>query len=458
MQGKWFSYIRTLLQDADSTLATVTDDSVIAHILAKNGTVSNYDDTTDSLEALSIAIGGGSTSNVPQFTGTIYYVDGSQSDDTGDGLSPANAKKTIGAAITAASAGDAVTIKAGTYVEDVVMSKASMQLWPENGVILDGTGTCLTISGGTCYIKGQLDITPAADHVGVAITTLGMNILEDVRVRGTASTCGFDIDTTANILRRCKVAGIKAGGKAYDIGNSQNVLDYCSTAGSAASYGYYVDGAGIISGKLSHCTSSGHTESGFYLDEISGMSVIGCSSGAGDGNRVDVDDANVWSNFSYDNEVYKENTLSITGANSAAYNLFRVHGIVKILALGGHVETALTGTNTNAFIEVWSANGQADLSKDSTCTLGALGVGSAIMKLDKTDKILSIGDATTGPFVVDQIDAKEEGFRLGEDHTGGVAVATYIRFNHTCSAGGTGKIHWHCVWEPVNECGFVEAA
>lgn len=53
MRGKWFSYIRTLLQDADSSLSTVTDDSIMAHVLSKNGDVSNYDDTTDSLEALS---------------------------------------------------------------------------------------------------------------------------------------------------------------------------------------------------------------------------------------------------------------------------------------------------------------------------------------------------------------------------------------------------------------------
>jgi len=56
MQGKWFSYIRTLLQDADASLATVTDDSVIAQMLAKDGDVSDYDDTTDSLEALSDTI------------------------------------------------------------------------------------------------------------------------------------------------------------------------------------------------------------------------------------------------------------------------------------------------------------------------------------------------------------------------------------------------------------------
>jgi len=34
---------------------------------------------------------------------------------------------------------------------------------------------------------------------------------------------------------------------------------------------------------------------------------------------------------------------------------------------------------------------------------------------------------------------------------GGAGVDTFIRFSHTCGAGGTGAIHWHAIWEPIGE-------
>ena len=43
---------------AAATMASVVDDSIIGHILAKNGDVSDFDDETDSLEALYDALSG----------------------------------------------------------------------------------------------------------------------------------------------------------------------------------------------------------------------------------------------------------------------------------------------------------------------------------------------------------------------------------------------------------------
>jgi hypothetical protein len=50
---------------------------------------------------------------------TIYYVDAAKTDDAGDGLSWANAKKTLQAAITIAGNGDQVWVKAGTHYPTV---------------------------------------------------------------------------------------------------------------------------------------------------------------------------------------------------------------------------------------------------------------------------------------------------------------------------------------------------
>lgn len=47
-----FKKVKYLYAVADAALTQVANDSIIAHILAKNGTVANFDDTTDSLEAI----------------------------------------------------------------------------------------------------------------------------------------------------------------------------------------------------------------------------------------------------------------------------------------------------------------------------------------------------------------------------------------------------------------------
>jgi len=575
-QGSRKAQLQYLMQDADASLLHVIDDSALAQLLAVGGDVSDYDDTTDSLEAIANAIssipctamrgtdnaflasvGGalddaaavgavtdsdtamaylkqlvtnillipttvmrgtdsaalasvlgaldtaaasgavsdakagmaylkqlvtaiqlipttamrgtdsaylasvGATADefnghIPHFGGEIFYVN-KDGDDANDGSTPHLAKLTIQAAIDSAVAGDAISIKAGTYVEDVVMSKASMELWCEIGAVLDGTGTCLTVSGGNCKVLGPVKITPAADQVGVHVLTNDGNEFEGVRVKGSASTAGWDFDIGGSILRNCSGGGIKSTGKCFDIGGDGTKLYDCYAAGTTTSYGFYADGT-IVRGLLDGCVSIGNQTSGFYLDDVSGMTVKDCSSGAGDGRWKDIDSANVFSNFQYDNEVFKENVLSVTGAASSVYNLFRIRGAVKITALSGHVSASLTGTNTDAFLEIFSANGQEDISKDVDCDLGALGIGSVILKLDRFDRVLQFGDVSAGPAMIDQIDSKEEGFRLVEDHTGGAGVASYIRFNHTCAAGGTGTIHWHCIWEPVDDDGFVEAA
>ena len=192
------------------------------------------------------------TTHSKLFTGDVFYVDAAASDDTGAGTSPRTAKKTIGAAIGIASAGDRITVKAGTYVEDVVMNLASLELHCEIGTVLDGTGTCLTVSGGDCMVIGPVKITPAADQVGVHVLTNDGNEFHDVRVKGSASTAGWDFDIGGSILRNCSGSGIKATGKCFDIGGDGTKLYGCYAAGTTTSYGFYADGT-IVRGLLDGC-------------------------------------------------------------------------------------------------------------------------------------------------------------------------------------------------------------
>jgi len=414
---------------------------------------------TTSIYAMLPFPSSGSTLNVPQFTGTVAYADNDAADDTANGLTPLTPKKTIAAAQVVAGVGGAVSIKAGTYVEDVAVSSASQELWCESGTILAGTGTCLTVSGGFNYIRGPLKITPASGQIGVLVSAGESNIFECVRVSGSSALCGWDINAGGTVLRYCTAAGIAAGGRGFDISVQGCKLYDCYTVNDTTSTGYYLAGS-WARGILSRCISIGNQTCGYYIGTgVSLVTVRDCSSGGGDGRWADIDHGNVWSNFTYDDNLVKKITLSITGSGTEEYNLFKVTGAVKVVGIHADVETALTGTNTDCFLELYSTNGAVEISKDDDgVTLGALGKGSIIIRLDKEDKVLVVGDVTSGPAVIDQTDVKEEGFRVIQDRTGGVKVDTYIRFVHTCASDGAGVLDWHCKWQPVDSDGFLEAA
>ena len=397
------------------------------------------------------------TTHTLLYTGATAYANVAKADDTGDGTTPGRAKKTIAAAQVVAGIGGAVTVMAGTYVEDVVMSYASQEMHFEIGAVLAGTGTCLTVSGGACKVVGPVKITPAADQIGVLVSTVDGNQFEGVRVKGSAAVTGWKFEIGGTICRECSGAGIKSGGACFDIQGNGTKLHHCYAAGTTTSYGFFVDGT-ITQGFLSGCISVGNQTSGFYLDGVSAMSVIDCSSGSGDGAAVDVDNANAWCDFCFDGEVFKSNVLSVAGGGGTSeYNLYQLTGAVKVIGIFADVEVALTGTNTDCFLQLSSTNGDVEISKDDAgVTLGALGVGSVIMRLDKEDKVLVVGDVTLGPALIDQTDVKEEGFRIIQDRKAGADVPTFIQFVHTCADAGTGTLHWHVTWEPVGE-GFLKA-
>ena len=69
------------------------------------------------------------TKNIPKFGGNIWYVNKGSGDNGNVGNCPDCPFETIGAAIIAMAVGDAITVKAGTYVEaNLDLSKASTEL------------------------------------------------------------------------------------------------------------------------------------------------------------------------------------------------------------------------------------------------------------------------------------------------------------------------------------------
>lgn len=244
----------------------------------------------------------GQSLNVPQFAGTIAYADVAAADDTAAGTTPTTPKKTINAAIAVAGIGGAVSVKAGTYAENVVMSYLAQEFWPEIGVIIaPASGTPLTISGN--YNKvwcpgGALKINPAANETGVAVTGQFCYV-NDVRVAcGSSADIGYFIGSAADnaegngsVLNNCRCASPLIA--AFKLQADKLQCNWCCTGGEVAdtSIGFWMlpDASGVMDKvRLTKCGSQGHATAGFQADEgcTDGV-VVGCTSGAGDGEIID---------------------------------------------------------------------------------------------------------------------------------------------------------------------------
>jgi len=386
--------------------------------------------------------------HVPTFAGTVWNVIPT-APAGGDGTAE-HPFTTIGAAIAACAAGDAISIGAGTYTEvGLDLNKNAVEMWFEIGAIIaPAAGTALTVSGDYCKLQGEHRIIPAALQTGLLVSGAEC-VINDAKI--VSGAIGVQV-TGAGVVLNQIACGLQTS-IAYDLQGAQGRLYRCHTIGAGATMGYKIS-TGADKGVLESCTSAGHATSSFYIDTGSqDWTILNCSSGAKDGRWVDTDSANVWSNFSYDNEVF--HTTTFTGSGPSSDNIFKISGCVEIHYLLGGVETALSADVDNIYLDLWDGTVSVEITDNggggtdtNSADVGSIFVKSEIAtspitlmqsnqcRVEEND---SFRDPRT-PFIVNQ---KKD-------------TDTYIRVVYSGVATG-GAIHWHCQWIPLVEDGFVEA-
>ena len=230
------------------------------------------------------------------------------------------------------------------------------------------------------------------------------------------------------------------------------MLDDCRTGGEVgnSSIGYHVTNNADKT-RLKNCGSQGHETAGYQIDAgVTNGAAEDCYSGGGDGPKSDPTHAFVWSDYHFDAEVLSD----ITYAGGTTYNIFKVTGIVQISELYGLVSEVIADTSSNIHLEAYSTGGTVDITASPGVDIDQLPVDSIIIKRGDSGDALVLASSAT-PAIIEN-----DWFQFEKTNVICVADAdqtTYIRSVNSVALA-SGKIHWHCRYEPLSHGAFVEAA
>jgi len=242
---------------------------------------------------------GDSMAHVPKYTGNIFYVDGVNGDDANSGQEPDIAKKTIGAAVTAASAGDRIIVKAAAYNEAIDLNKNGLELVCEQGAILSNTtpGTVLIVSADYCRVVGP--ILSQGGQTGLQVTG-NFNTIKDALA--IACSVGFDLGGAENHTDNCR--SIQHTTTGFDITGSYGIHRRLVAAGAAAVRGIYLSANTADRNHFHDCHTLGNTTAGWEVVAGADNNLFSkCSTAVDDGARVDNGTNNTWDNFSEGSQI-----------------------------------------------------------------------------------------------------------------------------------------------------------
>ncbi len=298
------------------------------------------------------------------------YVNGLQTDDSGDGLTWTTAKKSIQAAIDAADVGATVMVTNGTYTSIIAINK-EISIRSVNGAavtIIDGGGTncCATLyefylSHSSCIpVLCGFTLTNGVNYIGGGAHggTLNDCVLignEALSYGGGAAYCTLNNCILLNNRVYSKSSG-------YGGGADSCILNNCVLSGNWASY----NGGGASESMLNNCLLVNNSVNmgsggGAYKCILDNSTIFGNSAATGGGVfESTLSNCIVWGNqASRSNDIYNCASLVATCSSDGGTNdgciqedpqfLDAANGDYRLLAGSPCLGTAADGGDMGAF-------------------------------------------------------------------------------------------------------------
>lgn len=289
-------------------------------------------------------------SNIATKPRQVWYVDGTNGHANYDGLSRLSAFSTINAAISAASAGDAIHIAEDTYDEAISIPAGltGLQIYCERGVYLINTtpgtvvaiaATCVRWEGGIIEQNGQTGMEVNGQwFYGKNIQAYNCNI-------------GFDMNAKFPLLINCRANLPGAAG--FDISEESGYYLDCICIGQAGARGFYLSHMNALNNMLLRCVTENCTAAGYETVALANGNMFkDCSHSSLCGGPIDAGGNNTWASHSEDSQIAAGNTLQD--------DLGTIEGLVDDL------ESRLTAARAGYLDELAAANIPADIDELKT--------------------------------------------------------------------------------------------
>jgi hypothetical protein len=241
-------------------------------------------------------------SNLGTKTRQVWHVDGTKGNDNYSGLSRDDPFATVGAAISAASAGDKILIAEGAYDEAIVIPAAldGLGIICEPRTILTNTATGLVIqvSADGVHLRGGI-VNPPGGANGVQV--LGYYFVgEDILVNDAAIS--FDIDGPRTRLLRCISNRHTTTG--FDTSMVEAHIEDCIAVGTAATRGFYLSANTADHCSLINCHSLLNTAAGFEAVAGADENMFSkCTQSVLCGGPIDAGANNSWPGFQENSQI-----------------------------------------------------------------------------------------------------------------------------------------------------------
>ncbi len=339
--------------------------------------------------------------HIPKFSGNLWFVS-ENGNDSNNGTCPESPFLTVTYAHSTASAGDAITIMAGSYTEDLTISKAGIKLWGEIGAKIIGS---TIISANKCRIKELIFQKDSGVPLTVSGTGSKFYNCKMMPATGTGSSTGVTLSGQRTEFWNCISAGYTATGSGWEVTGPYNRFFNCEALGQgAATRGWYLSNTAADGNILVNClTVANATASIEIVTGVTGT-MVGLNSGGGDGRWVDADSVSVFTDFTYDDVIYKQITLV---GGTTTYDIFTLTGAVILYDFYMVVETAFAATASTMHVELYSTNGTVDITDAPGVQINGLVAGSVLERNEDSTGPLDLGEPDGTPAVVENVNFRD---------------------------------------------------